>query len=311
VTAPPLNLSAGPPQGLRALRLEHLAEVLEQLARSGPQTRACLARAVGLSRTSLTSIAAQLVHAGVVLEQGPSATTRLGGRPGALLALRPDAAVAVGIDHAPDGFHVVSRFIDGRVNVLQDANPAHYDGASVITTHYVRREDRPVPSGAESAGGAAELGALAESDAAGMPAAFITYDGHGIWVGAAFAGIAIPSARAAAARADAPRLVAQALGTSRPATATATDARRRLSADVAIAVDAVLACIYVTRIVLDARLAPLGHAFLRAVERRAGTHSLAYAATGPAAPAKGAAVIGARQLPERLAAEILHTSPTV
>jgi len=254
----------------------------------------------------MTTIAAQLVHAGVVLEQGQSTTTRRGGRPGALLALRPNAAVAVGIDHTTDSVYVVSRFIDGRVNVLQDSSPAHHNGASVSTTHYVRREDCRVPSGAEAAGGAAELGALAESDAAGVPAAFITYDGYGIWAGAAFAGIAIRSSRAAAARADARRLVAQALETSRPAT----DARRRLSADVAIAVDAVLACIHVTRIVLDARLSPLGHAFLHAVERRAGTHSLAYAASGHAAPAKGAAVIGARQLPERLAAAIMRASPT-
>jgi hypothetical protein len=282
--------------------------VLEQLT-AGPRSRARMADALGLSRTSMTAIASQLLTAGVVVEQGRSRSGRRGGRPGELLAIHPDAAVAVGLDAHDDGAWIVARFLDGRVVVRESRDAAWTPDwrARLSTCHAVT----PAPSWADvahAAGQRAELAAAAESDATGLPVGFIALD-DGVRIGTAVGALTTPSARPAAPPSNSHRLVREAIRrrTSAPAAAYGV-----LLRDIAKAVEAVLACIRVEVIAIDPSLCLLGNDFLDAVRDRAHCDvALRYATTGAAGAAAGAALIGARELPERLAAAIVcRTLPT-
>lgn len=74
--------------------------VLNLIKEEGPVARVTIARRLGLSAASLTSIAGELERLGLIHEvaQAPSA----GGRPLGLLALNPDAASVIGIKLADD-----------------------------------------------------------------------------------------------------------------------------------------------------------------------------------------------------------------
>lgn len=74
--------------------------VLNLIKQEGPIARVTIARRLGLSGASLTSIAGELEGLGLIREvaQAPSA----GGRPPGLLALNPDAACVIGIKLADD-----------------------------------------------------------------------------------------------------------------------------------------------------------------------------------------------------------------
>ncbi|NUR28236.1 MAG: ROK family transcriptional regulator [Catenulispora sp.] len=73
---------------------------MELLRTRGALTRADIARALGLSRATVSNVVAVLHHEGLVVETQGTDTAALPrqGRPGALLTLNPSAGVAVGID---------------------------------------------------------------------------------------------------------------------------------------------------------------------------------------------------------------------
>src|SRR3954449_5020680 len=81
---------------LEALREGNRARLVDALRRSGTASRADLARATGLSRSTVSSLVADLQERGVVAERGDDRTRA--GRPGMLLALDPSAGAAVGVD---------------------------------------------------------------------------------------------------------------------------------------------------------------------------------------------------------------------
>ncbi|HVP02302.1 MAG TPA: ROK family transcriptional regulator [Solirubrobacteraceae bacterium] len=86
---------------LEGLRGHNRERVVHALSRSGLASRAELARLTGLSRTTVSSLVAELIGAGLVVERedvpgaapGPG-----GGRPPVLLALDRSAGSAVGVD---------------------------------------------------------------------------------------------------------------------------------------------------------------------------------------------------------------------
>ncbi|WP_369199701.1 ROK family transcriptional regulator [Streptomyces sp. PU-14G] len=88
------------PTVLRQLRYGNMERVLEVLRRKGPSSRAEVATATGLSRTTLSGIVGQLLADNVLLEESaPADGAPAGrGRPVHRLVLNPSSAQAVGIE---------------------------------------------------------------------------------------------------------------------------------------------------------------------------------------------------------------------
>ncbi|WP_031076835.1 ROK family transcriptional regulator [Streptomyces sp. NRRL WC-3742] len=94
----------GEPEGFRAgpasqqgMRRANLALVLGVIARA-PRSRAEVATGTGLTRAAVSSLAEQLIAAGLVVEEGPSAPSGKVGRPGTALGLNPDGPGGLGAE---------------------------------------------------------------------------------------------------------------------------------------------------------------------------------------------------------------------
>jgi predicted NBD/HSP70 family sugar kinase len=96
------NVLATPQNGsLEGLRDRNRQRVVHALSQRGLASRADLARITGLSRTTVSSLVAELIGTGLVVERidaGGGAPTAAGGRPPVLLALDRSAGAAVGLD---------------------------------------------------------------------------------------------------------------------------------------------------------------------------------------------------------------------
>src|SRR5665648_4258 len=79
------------------LRRINLVRVLQELRRSGPLSRADVARATGLSRPTVSAVVADLEYAGYVRASGSSGDGLMG-RPGQRYEFRADRAYVVGVD---------------------------------------------------------------------------------------------------------------------------------------------------------------------------------------------------------------------
>lgn len=102
---------------LRALRERNRGRVIDVLRRTGTASRADIARLTGLSRTTISSLVAELTRSGLIGEakgDGPSASAGRG-RPGVLLALQPAAGAAVGIDFGHTHLRVAISDLSSRV----------------------------------------------------------------------------------------------------------------------------------------------------------------------------------------------------
>ncbi|MFG3223479.1 ROK family protein [Kitasatospora sp. NPDC048194] len=76
------------PASQQGMRRANLALVLGVIAR-GPRSRAEVAAETGLTRAAVSSLAEQLITAGLVVEEGPAAPSGKVGRPGTALGLNP------------------------------------------------------------------------------------------------------------------------------------------------------------------------------------------------------------------------------
>ncbi|MFJ9455045.1 ROK family protein [Kitasatospora sp. NPDC101447] len=76
------------PASQQGMRRANLALVLGVIAR-GPRSRAEVAAETGLTRAAVSSLAEQLIAAGLVVEAGPAAPSGKVGRPGTALGLNP------------------------------------------------------------------------------------------------------------------------------------------------------------------------------------------------------------------------------
>src|SRR6266536_946998 len=85
---------------LESLRAQNRGRVIGVLREAGPVSRAEIARRTGLSRSTISSLVADLQAVGMVTEVDGdrSAPSEQGGRPPVLLALDPSAGAAVGVD---------------------------------------------------------------------------------------------------------------------------------------------------------------------------------------------------------------------
>lgn len=112
--------------GVLALtRRTHEMRVLDALRTLGPSSRAQLAEATRLSRTTLSEIAADLIARGAVVVADTDAGQRRGsGRPAALLALDPGSAQFLGLDF---GHRRVALAIAGASHEVVARAEAEYD----------------------------------------------------------------------------------------------------------------------------------------------------------------------------------------
>jgi predicted NBD/HSP70 family sugar kinase len=102
---------------LEGLRERNKLRVIEALRQQGTASRSDLARLTGLSRTTITSLVADLQGRGLVVEQtGPSDTGPAGrGRPPTLLRLDPSAGTALGVYFGHDHVRVAAADLSSTV----------------------------------------------------------------------------------------------------------------------------------------------------------------------------------------------------
>src|SRR2546422_11059675 len=98
------------------LRDRNRQRVMEILRMHGQISQADIARATGLSRTTVSTLIAELKEAGLVADVGTRSAHAPGGGPGVQLVLRNPAHVVVGIDFGHS--HLASAVADPRPNVL-------------------------------------------------------------------------------------------------------------------------------------------------------------------------------------------------
>ncbi|HTW99930.1 MAG TPA: ROK family transcriptional regulator [Acidimicrobiales bacterium] len=94
------------------VRLSNMRLVLRELRRHGPASRAEIASRVGLTRPTLTRIAAELIDLGLVREAGLQSGRP--GRPGTSLELDGAHVVAVGAELNVDAITVIVHDLSGR-----------------------------------------------------------------------------------------------------------------------------------------------------------------------------------------------------
>ena len=94
---------------LESLRERNRLRVIDALRTRGAISRADIARQTGLSRSTVSSLVADLQAAGMVIERatdGVAATASQGGRPPVLVALDRSAGAVVGLDFGHDSLRV-------------------------------------------------------------------------------------------------------------------------------------------------------------------------------------------------------------
>src|SRR4051794_17207222 len=106
---------------LHGLRLRNRARVVAELRSAGTASRAELARRTGLSRTTISSLVADLQTAGLVAE-GEAGGDGGPGRPGVLLTLKPSGGALLGIDFGHT--HLRVAIADLSSNVLAERHRA-------------------------------------------------------------------------------------------------------------------------------------------------------------------------------------------
>ena len=98
------------PGSLETLRKHNRVRVLDVLRRRGAASRAAIGRETGLSRTSVSSLVADLIAEGVVVEAPdtePRPPSPGGGQPWTPAHARPSAGTVIGMDFGHDSVRVV------------------------------------------------------------------------------------------------------------------------------------------------------------------------------------------------------------
>ncbi|MFE7564304.1 ROK family protein [Kitasatospora sp. NPDC057500] len=88
---------AAGPASQQGMRRSNLALVLRIISRT-PRSRAEVAAESGLTRAAVSSLAEELIAAGLVVEEGPATPSGKVGRPGTALGLNPDGPAGLGAE---------------------------------------------------------------------------------------------------------------------------------------------------------------------------------------------------------------------
>ena len=118
---------------LEELRELNRLRVVEELRRRGHASRGELADATGLSRTTVTTLVADLQERGLVIEAGAAGGRFARGRPPVQLRLDPSAGAAIGVDFGHSHVRVavadLSATVLGERRVEIDVDGAPGEGA--------------------------------------------------------------------------------------------------------------------------------------------------------------------------------------
>jgi predicted NBD/HSP70 family sugar kinase len=133
--------TGGLPARQEGLRQHNLALVAQSIAAGEPVSRAGIAAATGLTKTTVSSLVDDLVGAGLVTELGPAASGKIG-RPASGLALNRAGFVGVGLEINVDYLAVCVANLVGEVRTLRtrprdnrDQSPAKVLGRALRMTN--------------------------------------------------------------------------------------------------------------------------------------------------------------------------------
>ncbi|RNL86885.1 ROK family transcriptional regulator [Halostreptopolyspora alba] len=99
--------------GQRAVRANNLATVLRTVRRLAPCSRAEVAAAAGLTKSTVSSLVAELIERRLLREGGTAAARKIG-RPGLMLEIDEDSVAAVGLEVNVDYLTLVALDLTGR-----------------------------------------------------------------------------------------------------------------------------------------------------------------------------------------------------
>ena len=131
------------PAGQRSVRRQNLRLVLREVMEKGPRSRAGIADAVGLTKSTVSSLVGELMDRGLLSEQGQEPGGSVG-RPGRLVALSDTTVVALGLEVNVDYLAACVLDLNGGVRFER----------------FLRHENRGAPAG-EVLDALAELGRTA------------------------------------------------------------------------------------------------------------------------------------------------------
>jgi glucokinase-like ROK family protein len=120
--------------GQALVREINLSTVLRYLQESGPRSRAALASLTGLNKTTISSLADELLERGLIYEVGFDNSG--GGRPATLLDLYPEAGCIIGVALGVDFISVILADFVGQIRWRRqaDADPTETQQATIQRT---------------------------------------------------------------------------------------------------------------------------------------------------------------------------------
>lgn len=120
--------------GVEGVRRANLGEVLRLVHRHGPRSRAVITAETGLNRSTVADLVADLVTAGLVVEQEPDPTRRVG-RPSPMVVGNPDV-IAIGVNPEVDAIEIGAVGLGGRlrcrVRIERDSVPSAMDAVAAV-----------------------------------------------------------------------------------------------------------------------------------------------------------------------------------
>lgn len=120
---------------VEAVRRTNLGEVLRLVHLEGPLSRSTLTAETGLNRSTVADLVTELVSRGIVAEQDPDPTRRVG-RPSPMVAANPDV-VAIGINPEVDAIEIGAIRLGGglreRVRIELAGVPSVADAVATIS----------------------------------------------------------------------------------------------------------------------------------------------------------------------------------
>ncbi|MGK5440941.1 ROK family transcriptional regulator [Micromonospora sp. URMC 105] len=153
---PELPLPAAPGASQEEIRRQNLGAVLRHVHVHGPTSRAELTARLGLNRSTIGALAADLTAAGLVTEEAPT-TARRAGRPSLVVSPRADRVHAHTLSIEADRLRAARIGLGGRILDLREAaRPPGMTASDAVgpLAALVRDMDRAAPADALLVGGA-------------------------------------------------------------------------------------------------------------------------------------------------------------
>jgi predicted NBD/HSP70 family sugar kinase len=123
------RLQSPGPAGQQSIRRQNLALVLQEVMKNGPRSRAGIAAAVGLTRSTVSSLVGELIARRLLLERELERAGAVG-RPGRLIAVSDTTVVALGLEINVDYLAACVLDLTGNVRYEQ----------------FLRHENREIPA---------------------------------------------------------------------------------------------------------------------------------------------------------------------